>query len=144
MKRHKWVGKKTITSINIPFEQLCLINDLPSIEYVSKPRSPYQQWKLENNYRKANSENRCKDCKNLFVRQEKNKYYKCILLGLSGSSATDVRLSNVCNLFTPQNADCQLCKHLDCDTEGHFICGLDGEILDHEGIYCHKFVEYEE
>ena len=40
--------------------------------------------------------------------------------------------------------DCQLCKHLDCDTEGHFICGLDGEILDHEGIYCDKFEEYKD
>ena len=40
--------------------------------------------------------------------------------------------------------DCQLCKHLDCDTEGHFICGLDGEILDHEGIYCDRFEEYKD
>ena len=38
--------------------------------------------------------------------------------------------------------ECQLCKHLDCDSEGHFICGLDGVILDHEGIYCDNFEEY--
>ena len=38
--------------------------------------------------------------------------------------------------------DCQLCKYLDCDTEGHFICGLDDDILDHEGIYCNHFEEY--
>lgn len=40
--------------------------------------------------------------------------------------------------------DCQLCKHLDCDTEGHFVCGLDGVVLDHEGIYCDEFEEYKE
>lgn len=38
--------------------------------------------------------------------------------------------------------DCQLCKHLDCDAEGHFICGLNDDILDHEGIYCNHFEEY--
>lgn len=40
--------------------------------------------------------------------------------------------------------DCQLCKHLDCDTEGHFVCGLDGVVLDHEGIYCDEFEEFKE
>lgn len=40
--------------------------------------------------------------------------------------------------------DCQLCKHLDCDTEGHFICGLDGEVLTHSGICCDEFEEYKE
>ena len=123
-------------------EQLCLIADLPPIKVITKPRSPYQQWKLDNNYRKADSEKRCKYCKNLFIRQEQNRYYKCILLGLSGSAATDIRLSNVCDKFTPMQADCQLCKHLDCDIYGHFICGLDGDILDHEGIYCDRFEEY--
>ena len=37
---------------------------------------------------------------------------------------------------------CQLCKFLDCDREGHFICSKYGEILDHEGIYCDDFEEY--
>ena len=63
---------------------------------------------------------------------------------MSSCSATDIRLSNVCDLFTPKNADCQLCKHLDCNPNGNFICGLDGEILDHEGIYCSNFEKYEE
>lgn len=122
-------------------EQLPLIEGLPKLEVKAKPRSKYQQWKLENNYRKATDDKRCKNCKNMVEKDELNKYYKCILLGFSSSPATDVRLSNVCNLFTPKNADCQLCKHLDCNTEGQFVCGLDGDILDHAGIYCNLFEE---
>ena len=122
-------------------EQLPLIEGLPKLEVKARPRSKYQQWKLENNYRKATDNQRCKNCKNMEEKEEANKYYKCILLGLSSSPATDIRLSNVCNLFTPKNADCQLCKHLDCNTEGQFVCGLDGDILDHAGIYCNHFEE---
>lgn len=111
-----------------------------------KPRSPYQRWKSENNYRKSdNKDKRCKNCKNRFITHSGEKvYYKCILLGMSSSPATDIRLSNVCNQFTVKYADCQLCEHLDININGEFICGLDGDILDHEGIYCSKFVEYEE
>ena len=29
--------------------------------------------------------------------------------------------------------DCQLCKHLDCDTEGHFIC-FEEYIEDNEDV----------
>lgn len=127
-------------------KQLHLINDLtfpipPNIKL--KPRSKYQQWKFDNNYCKANTDKRCKNCKNLVIKEEAyKKFHKCILLGLSSSSATDIRLNNVCNLFTQKNADCQLCKHLDCDNNGKFICGLDNEILDHSGIYCSNFEEY--
>lgn len=124
-------------------EQLPLIEGLTKFEVKARPRSKYQQWKLENNYRKADNDNkRCKNCKNRFITHSGAKvYYKCILLGMSSSPATDIRLSNVCNLFTPKNADCQLCKHLDCNTEGQFVCGLDGDILDHAGIYCNLFEE---
>lgn len=63
-----------------------------------KFKSKYQKWKYENKYRKADylSDIRCQNCKNLFRNQ---KYYKCKLLGISGSSATDIRLSNVCQNF---------------------------------------------
>ena len=39
---------------------------------------------------------------------------------------------------------CQLCKHLDCDEQGHFICGLDDEVLQHEAEDkgCKNFEEY--
>ena len=66
-----------------------------------KFKSKYQRWKYENNYRKADelSDIRCKNCKYLIIKQYSKNYYKCELLGISGSPATDVRLSNVCNLF---------------------------------------------
>lgn len=109
-----------------------LFNSFKPIEVKAKPRSKYQRWKLKNNYRKADNGMRCANCKYILG----TRFYKCKLLGLSCSSATDIRLSNVCDLFTQKDADCQLCKYLDCDTKGHFICSKDGEILDHEGIYC--------
>ena len=121
-------------------KQLQLVNVENNI--TEKPKSKYQQWKLQYNYRKATDCNKCKNCQNLCVKD--SKYYKCIMLGISGSSATDIRINNTCDLFIPNNADCQLCKHLDCDSEGNFICSLDGEVLDHEGICCNKFEEYKE
>ena len=68
-------------------------------------RSKYRKWKYEHNYRKADnySDIRCKNCRYLFANNPKctggGRYYKCELLGFSSSEATDVRLSNVCNLF---------------------------------------------
>lgn len=55
----------------------------------------YQKWKLENNYRKADNGMRCANCVNIVG----TRFYKCKLLGLSSSSATDIRLSYVCNRF---------------------------------------------
>ena len=81
-------------------EQLPLIEGLPKLEVKAGPRSKYQQWKLENNYCKATDNKRCKNCKNRFITHSGAKvYYKCILLGMSSCSATDIRLSNVCDLF---------------------------------------------
>lgn len=62
-----------------------------------KFRSKYQKWKYENNYRKADkfSDIRCGNCKNLIG----TRFYKCKLLGLSCSAATDIRLSCVCKNF---------------------------------------------
>ena len=65
-------------------------------------RSAYQKWKYDNQYRKADylSDIRCKNCIHRFIIHHHNKrYYKCELLGFSGSEATDIRLSNVCNNF---------------------------------------------
>lgn len=59
------------------------------------PRSKYQKWKLENNYRKADNGMRCANCVNIVG----TRFYKCRLLGISSSSATDIRLSYVCNRF---------------------------------------------
>ena len=40
--------------------------------------------------------------------------------------------------------NCQLCKHLDCDGNGRFRCGLSNEILqyENEGAGCGSFEEY--
>lgn len=63
--------------------------------------SKYQRWKHENGYRKAENKNQCcKYCIYLCANMPSTRaYYKCMMLGVSGSSATDVRLSYVCNLF---------------------------------------------
>ena len=60
--------------------------------------SKYQTWKWKHKYKKVKekSDIRCKNCKHLL--SERN-YYKCELLGRSSSSATDIRLSYVCDLW---------------------------------------------
>ena len=56
-----------------------------------------QQWKLDNNYRKGDTAT-CKDCLHLRKYEYHDKtYYKCVLLGESHSTATDIRVSYVCN-----------------------------------------------
>jgi len=64
-----------------------------------RPKSKYQGWKLINNYRASSGERQCQNCKFARKRNYHNKnYYKCILLGTSYSTATDIRLKDVCNL----------------------------------------------
>lgn len=65
-------------------------------------KSQYQKWKYQNKYRKADdlSDIRCKNCKHRVIIHSSGKiYYKCRLIGISHSSATDIRLSNVCKNF---------------------------------------------
>ena len=60
----------------------------------------YQQWKARNGYRLGTKDQCCKLCKNRQSGQYHGKvYHKCNLLGMSHSTATDIRLKNVCNLF---------------------------------------------
>lgn len=81
-------------------EQLHLINDIPLPKPQIKIRGKYQQWKYENNYRKADSDKRCKNCKNCVAMTNGYKtFYKCNIMGISNSEATDIRLSNVCDYF---------------------------------------------
>ena len=63
--------------------------------------SNYQKIKKANRYRKSiNSVERCKNCTLLIRVESYNKnYYKCELIGISGSEATDVKLKNVCDRF---------------------------------------------
>lgn len=75
-------------------EQITLF-DVDNEPIQIKFKSKYQKWKYENKYRKADNSMRCANCKHIIG----TRFYKCKLLGLSCSSATDIRLSNVCDRF---------------------------------------------
>jgi hypothetical protein len=62
--------------------------------------SPYQRFKLANNYRKATGSDRCCHCGS-FIRCEYHdrQYFKCRQMGCSHGSATDIRRSYICNRF---------------------------------------------
>ena len=63
-------------------------------------RSPYKYRKSVMGYRKAKPEeqNRCKNCKHCQIWEcRAGRYYKCELIGLSNSEATDVRANGTCN-----------------------------------------------
>ncbi len=61
--------------------------------------SKYQIWRNINYYRRAeDKEMSCETCKNRATRHpNKRQYHKCILIGMSFSSATDIRLRDICN-----------------------------------------------
>jgi hypothetical protein len=63
--------------------------------------SLYQRIKARNHYQKSFSKDkRCKNCANCIVGDYHNKtYYKCKFIGISNSTATDIRAGNVCDLF---------------------------------------------
>ena len=42
-----------------------------------------------------NHEHTCKDCKFLVPKKQDRTYYKCSLMGISASEATDIRLKDV-------------------------------------------------
>jgi len=67
-------------------------------EYI-KPRGYCQLFKATNNYRKSQLKtHNCGTCEHI-VRAEGNtkNYWKCKLLGISSSEATDIRKSYICN-----------------------------------------------
>ena len=62
----------------------------------------YKVWRNRNGYKKSVSfQEQCRICihKRTFEYHNKN-YHKCVLQGVSQSEASDIRLSNVCDLFT--------------------------------------------
>ena len=66
-------------------------------------KSKYQKWKYEANYRKSESNKGCKNCKYCvsFCNFSCTKnYYKCSLQDTSHSTATDVKLSYVCDYYS--------------------------------------------
>ena len=74
----------------------------------NRHESEYQKFKRINHYRKSEDKIiRCDNCENICVNTySTDKYwYKCNLMGISQSPATDIRLSYVCDLFKQQTAD---------------------------------------
>ena len=80
--------------------QLGISADIPQVKPPIKFKSKYQKWKYEANYREAEGEQRCKNCRYSvgFTNGYRN-YYKCNLQGLSHSAATDIRLSYICDYY---------------------------------------------
>ncbi len=65
-----------------------------------KGESQYQNFRRVNGYRKTSKENRCKNCQHGFkVNFYERLYFKCDLMGVSYSSATDIRMNSVCNVW---------------------------------------------
>ena len=63
------------------------------------PRSKYQDYKQVFNYRKGGIDI-CRKCINFRRYEYHNKFYhKCILLGESHSTATDIRVTYVCDNY---------------------------------------------
>ena len=67
--------------------------------------SKYQMFKMNNHYRKAEDKSRsCKTCKWLVkIEYHRKNYYKCELIGISQSIATDIRLSYTCDMWNREN-----------------------------------------
>ncbi len=79
-----------------------LFGDL--VAYPEKPKkkthmSPYQIFKMRNSYRPKDDNNRrCKNCEHhIIVHFHDKTYHKCEILGISSSSATDIRVNHVCD-----------------------------------------------
>lgn len=65
----------------------------------------FQSFKVLNKYRPCeNKAARCKNCKNsVYLNHHDKHYYKCELMGISMSEASDIRANHVCELFQKEN-----------------------------------------
>ena len=65
------------------------------------PRHGYKRLKYARGYKRSNDPiRRCKYCRHCVkVYGNTRDYYKCRLIGISSSEATDIRLRNVCMLW---------------------------------------------
>lgn len=78
--------------------------DRPFEKHVGKEpghESNYQRFKKQFQYRKSyDNDKKCKFCKHAIHGEYHDKtYWKCKLLGISHSPATDIRASYVCSKF---------------------------------------------
>lgn len=63
-------------------------------------KSGYMMWKQGAGYRKSDSKTRCcATCLHSRGYRASRTFYKCVKLGISHSTATDIRLRDVCNLW---------------------------------------------
>jgi len=63
-----------------------------------RPASRYMYFRLRNDYRDGTKEQRCATCKHsIQIRFYTKRYRKCNLMGLSRSSASDIRAGGVCD-----------------------------------------------
>ena len=63
----------------------------------------FMKWKQDNQYHKATNTKKCGNCRYSVCCEYHNKnYYKCHLMGLSRSEASDIRVSYVCNKWKGQ------------------------------------------
>ena len=68
--------------------------------------SIYQKIKRANQYKKATGEDKCKNCANCRRYHHNDKtYYKCLIIGISSSSATDIRVGFTCKKWEKQNEE---------------------------------------
>ena len=61
----------------------------------------FVDWKVKSNYRKSDHKQiKCMNCQNfLEINYHNKKYFKCNLMGMSSSSASDIRKGYVCRQF---------------------------------------------
>lgn len=73
-----------------------------------KPRGRFNIWKTENNYRKSSGEQKCKVCQHSERHRDRSKFFwKCRIMGISSSEASDIRAGHVCNRFKREELLCQ-------------------------------------
>lgn len=71
-----------------------------------RPRSPYQRWRVEHQYRDAAGGANCSSCVFSFRRSVNLRAYrKCLLLGCSHSQSTDVSRRKVCNSYKARESE---------------------------------------
>ena len=67
-------------------------------------KSPYQWFKIANGYHKSKGKKCCEVCKYFREVYHQKVFFKCELLGISMSRATDIRRSYVCLKYEQRQA----------------------------------------
>lgn len=75
-------------------------DEIPDVE-PAVPIGSYQKTKFNNHYRRSKEDKICcKYCRYVgYFRYHDKGYYKCSIIGISHSTATDIRARNVCDRF---------------------------------------------